>query len=396
MSDHDAPSPLWPQVIGLGLMNATLSLAWLAYQLYLPGLLASLGLAAGFAATLLLIETVLAIVLEPAFGLGSDATFRRAGTRWPLILLGCLLAAAILLAIPTLLLEPAQRDGRLRLVVIGLLVAWAMAMSACRTPVLALLARYSTPSALPQAAAVLTFFTAAVAALRPGAKDYLLGLGPTVCFFLASVLMVGAAALLQLVDSQTEAVVPEPVDPFPSQALNLGLIALAGAAFGVANKAAFGELLPRVLGAVLEPPLRDRALVGVFVLLALSALAAGPLAKRLGNNRIMLFAAALAGAELLVLGQMKGVPMVLATVGVFVLLFSGVANGVFPFVFARVPHGRGGLGLGFWFGGLAAGTALFGWLVPAPAELSLGQCAQLGFGALIVLAGIIVATSRAR
>ncbi|MBS0660607.1 MAG: hypothetical protein JSR82_20495 [Verrucomicrobia bacterium] len=396
MSDHAAPSTLWPQVICLGLVNASLGLAWLAYQLYLPSLLTSLGLAAGFAATLLFVEALLAIVLEPAFGLGSDATFRRAGTRWPLILLGCLLSAAILFAIPALLLEPAQRDARLRLLALGLLVAWAMAMTACRTPVLALLARYSTPAALPQAAAVLTCFTAAVAALRPGAKDFILGFGPTLCFFLASLLMVGTTILLQFIDGAAEPPVPEPVDPFPSSAASLGALALAGAALGVAQKAALGEVLPRALGLAFEPGLRDRLLVGLFVLLALTALGSGALARRLGNNRVMLFGAALAGAELLLLAQMKSPALIVATAAVFVLLFAGAVNGAFPFVFARVPHGRGGLGLGFWFGGLAAGSAAFSWFLPNPAALSLAQLSQVGFGALVVLAAVVLQTSRAR
>lgn len=394
MSDPDAPRTLWPQVISLGLLNAAMGLAWLAYQLYLPSLLTTMGIAAGFVATLLLIESLLAIVLEPLFGLGSDVTFRRMGTRWPLILLGCLLSAAILVAVPAFLLEPAQRDGRVRLVVIGLLLAWAMAMAVCRTPVLALLGRYSSPAALPQAAAVLTFLSAGVAALRPGAKDFILGLGPMLCFLIASGVMLLTMAMLQFVDSSANPVEPEPTDPFPASPANIAFIALAGAVFGVANKVGFGEVLPRALGTAFDPAQRNQLLLGAFALLALSSLLTGAVAKRVGNNRVMLFAAALAGAELLVLTVMKGPQMVLAACCIFVLLYACVANGAFPFVFARVPHGRGGLGLGFWFGGLAAGSALFGWLIPTPANLSLAQLAQVGFGAFAVLAGIVLMTSR--
>lgn len=394
MSDPESPRTLWPQVVSLGLLNAAMGLAWLAYQLYLPSLLTSAGLAASVAATVLLIEAMLAVVLEPLFGLGSDVTFRRLGTRWPLIVLGCLLSVALLISIPAFVLEPAQRDGRLRLVLVGLLLAWAMAMAVCRTPVLALLARYSSPASLPQAAAVLTLFSAAVAALRPGAKEFILGLGPMLCFLLASAVMLGSMALLQFIDSGVEAVEPEPADPFPSDKLKIGLIALTGAAFGVANKVAFGEVLPRVLDTLYDSTRRDRVLVGVFVVLALASLATGALARKVGNNRVLIFAAGLCGAELLVLTNMKGEPMILAAIAVFVLIYSCVANGAIPFVMARVPHGRGGLGLGFWFGGLAGGVALFNWLVPQPATLTLPQLAQVGLGAFLLIAGVTLQTSR--
>ncbi len=383
---------LWPQVIGLGLLNAAMSLSWLAYQLYLPQLLTSVGISAAFAATLLLLESGLAILLEPLFGFASDRTFRSAGTRWPFIALGSLLSCALLAGIPLLVLPRATTAGAMSTLMPGLLIAWSMAMAVCRTPTLALLGRYSMPASLPRAAAVMTCLSAGVAALRPGAGSFILSLGPIVCFGIASAVMLGCTGLLRVVDANDHPAPETPAAPESASPWKLLALVIAGAAFGIANKLAFGEILPRVLGPVTGPE-RDRWMVAAFVVLALAAFLSGAAAKRLGNNLVMPLAAILAAIALPFLPSLTEKTVALVGLGGFVLIFSGVANGVFPFVFGRVPAGRGGLGLGLFFGGLAAGTLALGLLVPKTADLSATVVTEITLGALGVLAILIVATA---
>ncbi len=52
------------------------------------------------AVTLLTIEGLVAIALEPTFGFLSDQSFRRLGSRLPFVVAGVFLAAALFIMIP--------------------------------------------------------------------------------------------------------------------------------------------------------------------------------------------------------------------------------------------------------------------------------------------------------
>ncbi|PSR16285.1 MFS transporter, partial [filamentous cyanobacterium CCP3] len=128
-------------------MQGAITLLWVIYNLYLVQLLTQLGFPQGLAVGLLVVENLLAMVIEPVVGTFSDRMQHQIGTRLPIISLGVLLTAGLFVVIPTALL---WGQGVLRWGLPLLLVAWAMAMAVFRSPVLSLLGRYAMGTQLPQ------------------------------------------------------------------------------------------------------------------------------------------------------------------------------------------------------------------------------------------------------
>ena len=92
--------------------------------MYLPQLLVELGFAATLAKTLLIIENALEAVIEPIFGGLSDRLQWRLGTSLNLISLGVIIASALFIAIPVIVIF-----GGIPLLLPILAVAWASAMA---------------------------------------------------------------------------------------------------------------------------------------------------------------------------------------------------------------------------------------------------------------------------
>jgi Na+/melibiose symporter-like transporter len=155
-ADARSSSPiLWGQVCGLASVQGSIALTWVIYNLYLVELLTRLGFPQGLAAGLLVIENLLAMVMEPLMGTFSDRLQHRVGTRFPLVSLGMVLAAACFIIIPTVLFW--GQGPTLRWALPLILVAWALAMTVFRSPAMSLLGRYAFRTQLPQAASVLTW-----------------------------------------------------------------------------------------------------------------------------------------------------------------------------------------------------------------------------------------------
>ncbi|PSN17205.1 MFS transporter, partial [filamentous cyanobacterium CCP5] len=154
MANSSSKSVLWGQVWGLAAVQGAITLTWVIYNLYLVELLSGLGFPAALATGLLIIENLLAMVMEPLMGAFSDRLQHNVGTQFPLISLGVILAAGLFLAIPTVLFW--GQGPLLRWLLPLLMVAWALAMTVFRSPALSLLGRYAFRTNLPQAASVLT------------------------------------------------------------------------------------------------------------------------------------------------------------------------------------------------------------------------------------------------
>jgi hypothetical protein len=129
-------------------MQGAITLLWVVYNLYLVQILTQLGLSQELAVGLLVIENLLAMVVEPLMGSFSDRRQHQIGTRLPLISLGAVLAAGLFGVIPTVLVVG---QGPLRWGLPLLLIAWATAMAVFRSPALSLLGRYALGTQLPQA-----------------------------------------------------------------------------------------------------------------------------------------------------------------------------------------------------------------------------------------------------
>jgi hypothetical protein len=369
-------------------LQSAIGLSWLVYALYLPALLVALGLDARFAATLLMVEGLLAIVLEPTFGFLSDQSFRRIGTRLPFVVGGVFLASALFILIPLVVSTSAATTAVGRSTFVALVIAWAVAMTIFRTPALSLISRYAAAPNLPRAASLLTLLGAGVAALRPISREYLLALGPAVCFGVGSLVLLAACAAVWFIDRQVPASDSAAATENPGLFGPLATLVATGAGMALTLFALFTHLLPRLFGTLPHAgPEMGPLLAATFLFFGVSAVGAGTLARRIGNDRTMLIGAVSAGLLIAFLAFISPTPPVLlGLVAILLMAFSLVANGVIPLALSRVPAGRGGLGLGFYFGGLSATSSLAASRFRAP--VSVGEASAF---ALIGLAVIVAA-----
>ena len=176
---------LWVRVLGLATLHGAIAVTWLVYNLYLPELLAQFSFPLTLIPLILILENLLAAVVEPAAGAASDQTAKRWYGRFSLISGGVITAAAIFVIIPLIaIISPPTGIGRWLLP--ALLILWALAMATFRSPSLTLLKRTASNTNLPQAAAILTIITALFAAIRPFSTNFILGLGPLAAFAIGS------------------------------------------------------------------------------------------------------------------------------------------------------------------------------------------------------------------
>src|SRR5215469_8361813 len=189
-------SARWGPVLALAGLHAAVSVAWVAYNLYLVELLTRAGFDAWLATVLLTVEGFLGGLLEPLTGALSDRVPSGMFRRFFLVMGGVLVSALVFLALP--LAAVGARPGPATLVP-ALLIAWALAMAVFRAPALSLLGRHARPGALPLAASVLTTAGALVGAAALPARAWLLTLGPGPTFAAASAaLVLGALAVRAL------------------------------------------------------------------------------------------------------------------------------------------------------------------------------------------------------
>ena len=385
---------LWSQVWGLAAVQGAITLMWVIYNLYLVQLLTSLGFPQSLAASLLIIENLLAIVIEPLMGSFSDQLQHRVGTRFPLISLGVILAAGCFVGIPTVLLW-GQRPF-LRWLLPLLMVAWAIAMTVFRSPALSLLGRYAFRTQLPQAASILTLVGGLAGAIGPLANQFVLGLGAIAAFTISSGVLLLATAVLSWVgpDATTPSSVVNPPLSLPAKALPWkGLAFVFGAGVGVTlGFRLMMTMFPQVLRAQVPEANPALALGTIFIALALAALPAGRVAAQLGNRRTMIGGLAIMACLVVVMATVGSVAFSLVLAALLGGAFTLVSNGTIPFALSVAPANKAGLGTGIYFSGGALASSLFGAL-----GAGSGLSPRLGaiLGALsFLLAGICVAAAQ--
>ena len=382
---------LWLQVCSLGMVQGAISITWVIYNLYLPKLLVQFGFPKSLAISLLVLENALAVVMEPLMGSLSDNVQRWFGSKFPFITVGVLLSSALAIAIPSIVtFVPPTTVIRYILPIV--MVAWALAMTVFRSPVLSLLGRYALPKSLPMAVSVLTLIVGIIGAFRLTAYDFILGLGPMVAFAIASFVLLGSAAILRFVhppDSRSD----QPVDrhhavaPSPVSFSALGLIFTLGASF------AWGyRLLLDAVGKFLKIQLNadnvelQLAIFGIAI--AIAALPAGAIATKIGNRTAMLYGSAIV-VMLMLLMPFFGAQIVILALLVAAFIF--ILNGTIPFALEMVPPHRGGLGLGMYFGGAGLAMSIFGSTFPDPKAIAPEFSAVVSATAFLV-AGVCVFT----
>lgn len=389
-------SILWRLVWGLAAVQASITLTWVIYKLYLAQLLTKFGFTPELAATVLIIENALAIAMEPLMGGLSDRTKQFIGTRFPFISAGVILSSAIFIAIPAIALF-GNAGGAIRWLMPVLMIAWALAMMVFRAPTLALLGRCARVPELPQAASLLTLAAGAIGAVAPISKEWLLKLGPEVTFATGSIVLLAAVAVLRAVIPPEMPTIPSetPVETPSIGALlpALGLIFSTGVFVSWGSRFLM-ETFPKVLQAQLPTADVKFSMFWIGLAIAIAAIPAGALAVRLGNLQGMLAGIAGCILVLLLIGLVPNVAIVVAAAIALVAFLSLVNNGAVPFAISLLPPQRSGLGVGMYFGGVGAAASLFGFVFGGLGQINSSVGAIVGAIAFLVAAACIALSIR--
>ncbi len=358
---------LWLQVIALTVIQGAISLSWLVYRFFLPPLLTGFGFP-GLAPSILILEDFLTTIIEPISGTYSDHTKKFMGTRFPIIAMGIIASSVFFIVVPGIFILGKGVEV-LKWVFLTVLILWSVAMALFRTPAMSLLGQYAKPEELPQASSLIVFAGLIISSVRPVSTEFLKSLGPGLAFFIASIVLLISIAILKAVDphrSQSESSLPDPNLPeeLPKK-LSIQtriLLFIMGVSISWGMRWLMG-ILPGVFKKQLLGINTDDLMFIIGVILAIAVFPCGLLAKKWGNNKLMLIGAMISGVFLLIFGFSKG-QMVFPLAIIMVVGLSLVLNGVFPFVLSLVPKQKSGLGIGLYFGGFALSGSLFNLFFP--------------------------------
>jgi Na+/melibiose symporter-like transporter len=389
----------WRRLGAITAVQSAITLTWVIYSLYLPGLLVQLGFAKELAATLLIIEHGLEAVIEPIFGAMSDRSQQKMGTRFPWISLGVILASAFLIALPIIVLF-VPKSSAWRLIFPVTAVLWASAMAIFRSPAIALLTQVTPQAELPIASSCLNLVQQLIKVFRLSAYSVILSLGPLVTFAIGSLVILGSATFLRQV------MPPASPQPQPTQPQSLPMISPPIVVMIVGTAIALGwglrfffAGLPQLFATQLPQTQVSSAVLAFNILLAFMALAAGKIASEIGNHRAM-FAGLLSTAVLLGILLFNG-SMILLAIGAILIsfTFSIVLNGMVPLVLDLVPVERSGLGTGIYFGAFGAAISFFDLVFAGFSTLGLQvSCAAIAMlvASILVVIGYQNTSNRQR
>ncbi|MEG4963044.1 MULTISPECIES: MFS transporter [unclassified Microcoleus] len=385
---------LWRQVGGVAALQGAITLTWMLYRLYLPQLLAGFGFA-GFDRGIGILEDSLAITIEPFAGWLSDKQRHWMGTRFPLIVVGTILSSVLFIAIPAIFIF-GNPVSPLRWMLPVVIVAWSIAMAMFRSPAVSLLGQYATQSQLPQAMSLLVLVGGLAGAARPVAGDFILNLGPAFAFAIGSFVLLGAVAFLRSVNPDA-ALSELPPDTAISETVSitaLGLVAVTGMAVAWGSRAMGERILPHVFQTQIAGVDSKLLMAGFTLALAVASLLAGVIAVRLGNQRMLLGGLVATAVLLLAMVFSQGLVMVAATVLAVIFTNSLITTGTVPFALSLVPPRRGGLGVGFYFGGFSLGMTFYSVVFVAPNVVPAVTTAIVGAIAFLVAGVCVVAGDR--
>ncbi len=364
----------WMQVWSLASVQGAITLTWIAYSIYLPKFIEQVfgypdSQAQQFAALLLVIESAIAIIIEPLFGGLSDRLQSWFSSRMPLIVAGAIASTALFIGLPCVFIFGGANEAT-RIILPSLAILWAMVMASFRSPVLCLLGSFAGATQLPLAASVLTLVGGFVASIKPLATDFILGLGAPATFAIASITLLAGVASLRTamiyIPKKPSSDIKESL-PIRDFLANLAMVMLVGAAIGLGIRLLMGDVLPRTIKAELVSftKLSPQVLIGsALIIQALLALVTGSVSKLIDNKRLMIISLGAIAAGLGLLSVGYG-----AIASIIIILFmltclSAVNNGMIAFALTMVPKALSGLTVGIFFGGLSGAIAIFSYLVP--------------------------------
>lgn len=406
-SANSTTTILWRQVWGLAALHAAINLSWMVYNFYQPKILIQYNLIE-LASKLWIFQGVLGTFIDPLMGGLADRIKQWTGSGFPLITFGVTLAGLIFISVS--LLAQSNPPPTMYWLMPVLMMVWVAAMKIFQSPAISLLGRYAPPQELPEANAILTLVGGLIGAINPLFERLIAQLGAAFTFILAGILLVVAATILRDLERSRSAaealyqaelatpaeikVTPPPEPIYPKLAIfALGLIA------GWQVILMF-VVFPSFLQSKILISQLDASIITAIILFisGVSAIPLGKLAVKFGNHQVFLGG----------LGLMPGVmaltlisPSNWLVVGLLIgfgLSMSAIFNGGIPWALSMVSPQKFGLGIGLYFGGFSAATAICAMLTTQLAATG-GITPILGaFGAAIAffLAIPLMASSQPR
>jgi hypothetical protein len=381
-SNQSPPPVLWLQVWSLASVQGAITLTWIAYSVYLPKFIEEVfayptSQAQQFASILLVIESAIAVIIEPLFGGLSDRWQRWYSTRMPLIVAGVIGATALFIGLPSVVIFGGANDVT-RLILPLLAILWAVMMATFRSPVICLIGSFAGSTQLPLAGSILTLVGGVIGSIRPLATNFILGLGAPTTFVIASFsLLAGVAGLRNAMLYIPKNLNPElekneslPVRDYLS---NFVIVMFVGAALGLGMRL-FGDVLRGTYSkdiTSLTGLTIDILMGATLILQALIALATGQLSKLIDNKRLMIFSLGGFAAGLGLLSAGYGAIASLVILFLMLICLSTVNNGMVAFALTMVPKVFSGLTVGLFFSGLSGAIAIFGYLVPKTSTIPI-------------------------
>ena len=361
---HSDKSALWTNVIALAVLQGAIAFAWVAYRAYLPVLFEQVGLP-GTEVPVSRGEDFLAIALEPMMGFWSDRYRATLGKRFSFVAVGVGIAALILLVLPAI---AAGRSPIMGIILTVLLIGWAIAMAAFRSPAIALLRQYALETQLAQSMGLLLFAMAMVGAFAQPLQAFLLNLGAPTALGGSSLVLVASAGVLRLVKPERKLGAIEIPEAPPALGASVkttpwttaAQVLMMGVAIAWGLRLIVGSLAPVLTDTF--PNLTPGPVIFTFLFTAAClAVPAGTLNSLWGLRKMV------SGAALLLMLTVTGLqtPLPPNAVIIFIVIsllgWTVVFNGAIPLAFLALTGDRGGLAVGSYFGGFAAGMALINW-----------------------------------
>ncbi|WP_373508541.1 MFS transporter [Thiocapsa sp.] len=226
----------------LGMSQFVLVLSWTVYAVFLPDLLASVGIDKRWSSWVLLADQVLFACFDIAAGFAADRAFRVFARFAPVVL-----ATTAVSALAFLLLPWISGWGGGPVVLLGFTALWVVTSSALRAPLFGLLARHATKPQAPRLTAIAMLGMGIAMALSPYLGTLLKELDARLPFALSSLsLLLVAGALVVAERRLVPAVVPGAAPSVHRVAVSSLLLAVFLAASAV-QIAAFINAAPRYL-----------------------------------------------------------------------------------------------------------------------------------------------------
>jgi MFS family permease len=195
--------------------------------------------------------------------------------------------------------------------------------------------------------------------------------------------------------SEAEVTNPAPIPAKIKDFLsNLVIVLLVGALIGIGMRLLMGEVLQRTLKAEIVgfTGLPIGTLSGsILIFQAVIALGTGRLSKVIDNKRLMMISFGVIAFGLGLLSLSYGAIASIVVIIFLLICVSAVNNGMVAFALTMVPKSLSGLTVGLFFGGLSGAIAIFGYLVPKPAEMISNSNVSLLTAIAFLSAGIAIA-----